>query len=87
MVRLSIQLHNGNMETIILHEVVYLPGRFNLISTSHIVAKAFEVRVVTYHGVDRCNPYGKLSTTAPQVDCLLKSGTSARIDHIHWYQQ
>jgi len=69
-VRLICQLPDGKMETIILQEVVHLPGSFNLISESHIMDKDVKVEPVNHYGPNLYNRHGKLIATAPQVDGL-----------------
>ena len=58
------------METIILQEVVHLPGSFNLISQSLIMDKDVKVEQVNHYGLNRYNCHGKLIATAAQVDGL-----------------
>jgi hypothetical protein len=76
-IRLSCQLPDGKMETIILQEVVHLPGSFNLISQSLIMDKDVKVEQVKHYGLNLNNRDGKSITTAPQVegpfilDCVL----------------
>jgi len=69
-VRLSCQLPDGKTETIILQEVVHLPGSFNLISQSQIMDKDVKVEPVNHYGLNLYNHHGKLVATAPQVDGL-----------------
>jgi len=69
-VRLTCQLPDGNTETIILQEVVHLPGSFNLISQSQIMDKDVKVEPVNHYGLNLYNRYGKLIATTPQVDGL-----------------
>jgi hypothetical protein len=76
-VRLTCQLPDGKTETIILQEVVHLPGSFNLISQSQIMDKDITVEPVNHYGLNLYNRHGKLITTACQVnglfvlDCVL----------------
>ena len=67
-VRLICQLPDGKTETIILQEVVHLPGSFNLISQSQIMDKEIKVKLVNHYGLNLNNCHGKLIPTAPQVD-------------------
>jgi len=69
-VRLTCQLPDGKTETIILQEVVHLPGSFNLISQSQIMDKDVKVEPVNHYDLNLYNRYGKLIVTAPQVDGL-----------------
>jgi len=69
-VRLTCQLPDGKTETIILQEVVHLPGSFNLISQSQIMDKDVKVEPVNHYGLNLYNRHGKLIATAPQVDGL-----------------
>jgi len=70
-VRLTCQLPDGKTETIILQEVVHLPGSFNLISQCQIIDKDVKVEPVNHYGVNLYNCHGKLIANAPQVDGLL----------------
>jgi len=65
---LTCQLPDGRKETIILQEVVHLPGSFNLISKSQIMEKDIKVERVNHYGLSLYNCHGKLIATAPQVD-------------------
>jgi hypothetical protein len=67
-VRLICQPPDGKTETIILQEVVHLPGSFNLISQSQNKDKDIKVERVNHYGLNRCNSHGKLFATAPQVE-------------------
>jgi hypothetical protein len=69
-VRLTCQLPDGKTETIILQEVVHLPGSFNLISQSQIMDKDVKVEPVNHYGLNLYYRHGKLIATAPQVDGL-----------------
>jgi len=69
-VRLTCQLPDGKTETIILQEVVHLPGSFNLISQSQIMDKDVKVEPVNHYGLNLYNRHAKLIATAPQVDGL-----------------
>jgi hypothetical protein len=69
-VRLTCQLPDGKTETIILQEVVHLPGSFNLISQSQIMDKDVKVEPVNHYGLNLYNRHGKLIATAPQLDGL-----------------
>jgi hypothetical protein len=69
-VRLICQLPDGQMETIILQEVVHLPGLFNLISQSQIMDKDVKVEPVNHYCLNLYNPHGKLIDAAPQVNWL-----------------
>ena len=69
-VRLICQQPDGKMEMIILQEVVYLPGLFNLISQSQNMDKDVKVKLVNHYGLNLHNRHGKLIFTAPQVDEL-----------------
>ena len=69
-VGLTCQLPDGKTETIILQEVVHLPGSFNLISQSQIMDKDVKVEPVNHYGLNLYNRQGKLIATAPQVDGL-----------------
>jgi len=69
-VRLICQLPDGKTETIILQEVVHLPGSFNLISQSQIMDKDVKVEPVNHYSLNRYNHHVKLIATAPQVDGL-----------------
>jgi len=69
-VRLIYQQPDGKTETIILQEVVHLPGSFNLISQSQIMDKDVKVEPVNHYGVNLYNPHGKLIGTALQVNGL-----------------
>jgi hypothetical protein len=71
--RLICQLRDGKTETLILQEVVHLPGSFNLISQSQMMDKDFNVEPVNHYGLNLYNRHGKLIVTAPQVDgqCVL----------------
>jgi hypothetical protein len=69
-VRLTCQLPDGKTETIILQEVVHLPGSFNLISQSQVMDKDVKVEPVNHYGLNLYNCHGKLIATAPQVDGL-----------------
>jgi hypothetical protein len=69
-VGLICQLPDGKMETILLQEVVHLPGSFNLITQSQIMDKDVKVELVNHYGLNLYNRHGKLIATAPQVDGL-----------------
>jgi len=69
-VRLICQLPDGKTETIILQEVVHLPGLFNLISQSQIMDKDVKVKPVNPYGLNLFNRHGELIATAPQVNRL-----------------
>jgi len=69
-VGLICQLPDGKTETIILQEVVHLPGWFNLISQSQIVDKDVKVKPVNHYCLNLYNRHGELNATAPQVDGL-----------------
>jgi len=69
-VRLIRQLPDGKLETIILQEVVHLPGSLNLISQYHIMDKDIIVKPVTHHSSNLYNHNGKSIATAPQVNGL-----------------
>jgi len=69
-VRLIFQLPDGKTETIILQEVVHLPGSFNLISQSQITDKDVKVVPVHHYGLNLYNRHAKLMATALQVDGL-----------------
>jgi len=69
-IRLICQLPDGRTETIILQEVVHLPGSFNLISQSQIMDKDVKVEPVNHYGLKLYNRHGKLIATAPQLDEL-----------------
>ena len=58
------------METIILQEVVHLPGSFHLISQSQIMEKNVNVKPVNHYSLDLYNRHGNLIATAPHVDRL-----------------
>jgi len=58
-VRVTCQLPDGKTETIILQEVVHLPGSFNLISQSQIMDKDVKVEPVNHCGLNLYNRYGK----------------------------
>jgi hypothetical protein len=62
------QLPDGKTETIILQEVVHLPGSFNLISNSQIMDQDVKVEPVNHYGLNLYHCHGKLIATAPQVD-------------------
>jgi len=64
------QLPDGRTETIILQEVVHLPGSFNLISQSQIMDKDINIEPVNHYGLNLYNRHGKLIATALQVDGL-----------------
>ena len=66
--RLICQLPDGKTETIIVHQLVHLPGSFNLISQSQIMDKDVKVERVNNCGLNLYNRHGKLIATAPQVD-------------------
>jgi hypothetical protein len=68
---LTCQLPDGKTETIILQDVVHLPGSFNLISQCQIMDKYVEVEPVNLYRLNLYNRHGKLIHTAPQVDGLL----------------
>jgi len=69
-VRLISQLPDGKTETIIVQELVHLPGSFNIISQSQIMDKDVKVEPVNHYGLNLYNCHGKLIATAPQVDGL-----------------
>jgi len=69
-VRLICQLPDGKTETIILQEVVHLPGLFSLISQSQIMDKDVKVEPVNHYGLNIYNSDVKLIATAPQLDGL-----------------
>jgi hypothetical protein len=57
-------------ETIILQQVVHLPGSFNLISQSQIMDKDVKVEPVNTYGLNLNNRDSKLIATAHEVDGL-----------------
>jgi hypothetical protein len=59
------QLPDGKAETIILQEVVHLPGSFNLISQSQIIDKYVKVKPVNHYDLNLYNRHCKLIATAP----------------------
>jgi len=69
-VRLICQLPDGKTETIILQEVVHLPGSYNRILQSQIMDKDVKVEPVNHSPLNVCNGHCKLTATAPQVDRL-----------------
>jgi hypothetical protein len=69
-VTLICQLPDGKTETIILQEVVHLPGSFNLISQSQIMDEDVKIEPVNYYSLNLYNRHGKLIATAPEVDRL-----------------
>jgi hypothetical protein len=69
-VRLTCQLPDGKTETIILQEVVHLPGLFKLNSQSQIMDKDVKVEPVKHYSLNLYNRRGKLIATAPQFDGL-----------------
>jgi len=69
-VMLICQLPHGKTETIIVQEVVHLPGSFNLISQSQIIDKDVKVEPVNHYSLNLYNCHGKLIATAPQVNGL-----------------
>jgi len=69
-VRLTCQLPDGKTETIILQQVVHLPGLFHLISQSQIMAKDVKVEPVNHYCLNLYNRHGKLIANAPQVNGL-----------------
>jgi len=64
-VGLLCQLPDGETETIILQEVVHLPGSFQLISQTQIMDKDVKVEPVNHYGLNLYNHHGKLIATAP----------------------
>jgi len=62
------QLPDGEMEMIILQEVVYLPGLFYLISQSQVIGKDLKVEPVNYYSLNLGNRHGKSIATAPLVE-------------------
>ena len=64
-VMLICQLPHGKTETIIVQEVVHLPGSFNLISQSQIIDKDVKVEPVNHYSLNLYNCHGKLIATAP----------------------
>jgi hypothetical protein len=58
-VRLTSQLPDGQTETIILQEVVHLPGSLNLISHSKIMYKEVRVEPVNHYYLNLYNRYSK----------------------------
>ena len=69
-VRLTCQLPDGKTETIILKDLVHLPGLFNLISQAQIMYKDVKVEPVNHYGLNLYNRHRKLIATAPKVDGL-----------------
>jgi hypothetical protein len=69
-VRLTCHLRDGKTETIIVQEVVNLPGSFNLISQSQIINQDVKVEPVNHYGLNLYNRHGKLIATAPEVNGL-----------------
>ena len=67
-VRLICQLPDGETETILLQEVVHVPGSFNVISQSRVMDKDVKVELVNLYGLNLYNRHCKLIATAPQVD-------------------
>jgi len=70
-VRLICQPPDGKTDTIILQQVLHLPGSFNLISQSQIMDKDVKVEPVNHYGLNLYNRHDKLIATALQVDGLL----------------
>jgi hypothetical protein len=58
------------MDTIILQEVVHLPGSFNFISQFEIIDNDIKVEPVNHNSLNLCNRLGMWIATAPQVDGL-----------------
>jgi hypothetical protein len=69
-VRLTCQLPDGKTETIILQEVVHLPGLFNLISQLQIMDRDVKVEQVNHYGLNLYNRHYTLIATGPQVNGL-----------------
>jgi hypothetical protein len=69
-IRLICQLPDRKTETIILQEVLHLPGSFNLISQSQIMDKDVKVQLVNHYGLNLYNCSGKWIPTAHPVDGL-----------------
>jgi hypothetical protein len=69
-VRLICQIPDGKKETIILQELVHLPGSNNLISQSQIMDTDIKVEPVDHYGLNLYNLHGKLITTASEVNRL-----------------
>jgi len=69
-VRLTCPLPDGKTETIILQDVVHLPGSFNHFARSQIMDKDVKVAPVNHCGLNMYNCQGKLIATAPQLDGL-----------------
>jgi len=67
-VRFIGQLPDRKAETILLQEVVHLPGSFNLISQSQIMDKDVKVEPVNHYGLNLYTRHVKLIATAPRVD-------------------
>jgi hypothetical protein len=63
-------LPDGKTETIILQEVLQLPGLFDLISQSPIMDKDIKVEPVNHYGHNLYNRHSKLIGTAHEVDGL-----------------
>jgi hypothetical protein len=53
---------------IILQEVVYLPGSFNLISQSQMMHNDVKVEKVNHNSLNLCNRHRNMIATSPQVD-------------------
>jgi len=64
------QLLDKTMEMIILYELLYLVGSFNLISQSQVMVKDIKVKSVNYYCLDFYSHYGKLIATAPHINGL-----------------
>jgi len=70
-VRLICQVPDGRMETIILQEMVHLPGLFILLSQFHIMDKDVKLELVNHYILNLYNWFAKSIATAPQVDGIL----------------
>lgn len=64
-VRFTCQLPDGRTEMIVLQEVVYLPGSFNLISQFQIMQKNIKVKSANDYSLNLYNCDGKLIATVP----------------------
>jgi len=82
-------LPDGKTETIILEEVVHLPGLFNSISHSQIMDKDVNVEPVNHYGLNLSNHDGQF-TTAPRSDGIfvlnlaLESTEYPEVNNVSW---
>jgi hypothetical protein len=82
-VMFTCQLPDGTTETIILQDVVHLPGSFNVIAQTQIMDKDVKVEPVNHNGLNLYNWHAKMICHCPSGRWAIRTGTSSGSNRIH----